>query len=135
MMFIAKLPHRHIGQIVDTGQCVRFCQIAAPGLPHTSEWRRGIKVRGNPVESGTVIATFDSKGCYANATDGTSHAAVLIAELPEGLRVWDQWVGRPVGERTIRFRGGERGVKPVNDGDQFYVVEQGDRNGIEDEGA
>jgi hypothetical protein len=123
MMFVAQRPHRYLGQTVDTGQCVRFCQIAAPGLPHTSEWRRGIKVRGNEIEAGAVIATFGADGRYENKTNGTSHAAILIAELPEGLRVWDQWVGRPVGERTIRFRGGETDVKPVNDGDQFFVVE------------
>ena len=60
-------------------------------------------------------------GVYENLTDGSSHAAILIAVLPEGLRVWDQWVSHPVAERTIRWRGGTG--KKVNDGDQYYVIE------------
>jgi hypothetical protein len=113
-------PERHRGRVVDNGECVRFCQIATPGLPHTSRWRRGRQARGSALEPGTVIATFDGD-LYTNRTDGSSHAAIFISELGHGLRVWDQWRGHPVSERTIRFRGGQG--KPVNDGDRFHVVE------------
>jgi hypothetical protein len=80
-----------------------------------------VKVRGNGVPRGTAIACFDPDGAYGNHTDGRSHAAVFHEEVPEGLLVWDQWVGHPVSPRVIRFRNG-RGLA-VDDGDQFCVVD------------
>ena len=121
MSWIVYDPQAHAGQVVGNGQCVRFVQIAG-GLPHTSRWRRGHKVRGNNVVTGTVIATFSHEGRYENRTDGASHAAIFVAELDDGLRVWDQWRGHPVAQRTISFRGGQG--RRVNDGDQFCVVEE-----------
>lgn len=75
------------GKVVDNGQCAGFAQIVTPSLPHTSQWRAGRKVRGGDVVPGTVIATFGPDGRYADATDGSSHAAIFIEERPEGLRV------------------------------------------------
>ncbi len=120
MSWKANNPHKHVGKVIDTGHCVRLAQVAAD-MPHTSQWRRGAKVRGGNIPSGIVIATFDPGGHYENNTDGSSHAAILLSETPGGLRVIDQWVGHPVAERTIRFKGGDS--KAVNDGDQFHVVE------------
>lgn len=118
-MWVADNPGSFAGRRVGSGQCVAFVQTAA-GAPHTSQWRQGARVRGSAVASGTAIATFDPDGRYGNHTDGRSHAAIFIAELPEGLRVWDQWLGQPVHQRTIRFRGGQS--RRVNDGDQFCVI-------------
>lgn len=118
-MFVADDPHRFIGQTIGNGHCVPLVQQIA-GVPHTSHWRRGVKVRGSEVPFGTVIATFDLTDRYANATDGSSHVAVLLKQLPEGLRVFDQWLGQPAHSRTVRFRGGEG--KPANDGDAYHVV-------------
>lgn len=70
-----------------------------------------------------TIATFDANGKYTNSTDGTSHAAIYVGQDAAGLQVWDQWTAQPVHQRTIRFQGGAAGVKPVNDGDAFYVIE------------
>lgn len=70
---------------------------------------------------GTVIATFSAAGRYENRTDGASHAAIFIAEQSDGLRVWDQWQGHPVAQRTIRWHGGQG--KASNDADAFYVIE------------
>jgi len=120
-MFVSTKYGDFAGRSVDTGHCVRFCQVATPGLPHTSQWRKGRKVRGGEVPAGTVIATFNSQGRYANALDGSSHAAILIAEQDDGLLVWDQWVGHPVQRRVIRFRDGHGTA--ANDGSRFYVVE------------
>lgn len=120
-MFTAPDPGRFAGQVVSTGHCVRFCQVAAPGLPHTSMWRQGRQVRGGAVERGTVIATFGANGRYTNLTDGSAHAAIFVSEYPAGILVWDQWVGQPVNQRNIGFHGGTRNA--VNDGDAFYVVE------------
>ena len=71
--------------------------------------------------AGTVIATFGPDGRYSNRVDGSAHAAVLLAEQADGLRVLDQWTGHPVQQRVIRLPGGTGSA--VNDGDQFYVVE------------
>jgi hypothetical protein len=123
MSFVVEDPGRHSGRAVANGHCVRYVQEAG-GVPHSSRWRRGEKVRGSGAAPGTVIATFDPNGLYGNHTDGSSHAAVLIAEEDTGLRVWDQWVGHPVSQRVIRFRGGQG--RKVNDGDQFHIVETED---------
>jgi len=119
-MFVALNPERHRGRAIGTGHCVPFVQHAA-GAPHTSRWRQGPRVRGNNVPTGTVIATFGGNPPrYQNRTDGSSHAAILIIEEPNGLRVWDQWVGQPVHQRTLQFRGGSG--RASNDGDRFHVV-------------
>jgi hypothetical protein len=78
-------------------------------------------VRGSNAARGTVIATFGGEPPrYQNRTDGSSHVAVLVAEEAGGLRVWDQWRGQPVHQRTIFFRGGQG--RKVNDGDAYHVV-------------
>lgn len=119
-MHIADNPHRHRGRVVDNGHCVRLVQVAVPDLGHTSTWRRGVKVRGAEVPSGTIIATFNASGRYENDTTGRSHAAIYLSQNQTGLSVLDQWVGRAVGERVIRFKGGA-GL-PVDDGDAYHVV-------------
>jgi hypothetical protein len=120
-MFIASSPHAHLGRVVDTGECVRYVQVAAQAS-HTSRWVRGEKVRGaHHLPVGTTIATFDAQGRYANDTTGRSHAAIYIGQNDQGLRVLDQWAGQPVHERLIRFRDGK--AQPVNDGDAYFTVE------------
>jgi hypothetical protein len=120
-MFVASNPERHVGNKIGNGHCAEYCQAVTTGLPLTSEWRRGRQVRSGNVPVGTIIATFGEDGRYTNLTDGSAHAAVLIAENSDGLVVWDCWVGQPVQQRILRFRGGQGDA--VNDGCQFYVVE------------
>lgn len=122
-MFNARDPHSYIGQVVGNGHCVPFVQAAA-GAPHTSQWRRGASVaHGEVPPVGTVVATFSDAGRYENDTTGRSHAAIFLSRHDTGIEVIDCWVGQPVHQRTIRFRGGQ-GLK-VNDADQFFVVEAG----------
>jgi hypothetical protein len=119
MSWVASDPARYNGHVVGDGQCVAYVQQAS-STPHTSQWKRGDLVRGNEVAQGTAIATFDPDGTYGNHI-GRSHAAIFHQEMPTGLLVWDQWLTHPVASRLIRFKGGE-GL-PVDDGDQFYVIE------------
>jgi hypothetical protein len=91
------------------------------GLPHTSQWKRGVKVRSADLASGVAIATFNEDGTYGNHTDGRSHAAILIEETGEGLFVLDAWVGHPAAQRVIRFKGGVG--QPVDDGDAYHSIE------------
>ena len=124
MAYVAPSPETYQGQVVGTGQCVAFVEKAS-GAHLTSGWRRGTTVKGNAaqIQKGTAIATFDSNGTYGNHTDGTSHAAIYVGQDANGIQVWDQWTGQPVHQRTVRFQGGAPGVKPVNDGDAFYVID------------
>ena len=118
--FISTEHDLYLGKVVDNGHCVRFLQVCA-AVPHTSTWQRGVPVRGAGAVPGTCIATFDQDGKYANATDGSSHAAILLAENSDGLLVCDQWQGQPVHHRVLRFRGGEG--TPANDADAFHIIE------------
>ncbi|HXC89147.1 MAG TPA: BPSL0067 family protein [Stellaceae bacterium] len=76
--------------------------------------------QGQQRGSGHCHRDVRTDGAYGN-TPGRSHAAVFHQQNPSGLLVWDQWVHHPVAPRLIRFKGGE-GL-PVDDGDQFYVIE------------
>ncbi|MCU1294224.1 MAG: hypothetical protein JWP08_3074 [Bryobacterales bacterium] len=123
MAYIASNPKSYDGKVAGTGQCVSFVQQAS-GAPQTALWKRGKKVKGDlTITKGTAIATFNAVGKYTNSLDGTSHAAIYISQDGLGVVVWDQWKGQPVHQRTIRFQGGAIGVKPVNDGDAFYVID------------
>ncbi|MBV8492663.1 MAG: BPSL0067 family protein [Alphaproteobacteria bacterium] len=121
MSYIAVNPDVWLGKVVPDGQCVAYVKIAAHA-PATGHWKRGALIKDNrSVKSGTAIATFDPNGKYGSHVDGRSHAAIYLSQDKHGLIVVDQWVGQPVHKRVIRF--GVPGAKPVNDGNQFYVIE------------
>jgi hypothetical protein len=121
MPIVANIPSRYHGKVVGDGHCVALVREVS-GLPPTSHWRRGVPARGSQLVPGTCIATFDPNDRYTSRTDGTSHAAIFMAETEQGLLVADQWLGQPVHQRTIRFRGRGYG-DPVNNGDHFYTIE------------
>jgi hypothetical protein len=92
---------------VGSHQCVALVQHYGPGIPHTSKWKAGEVVLGNPhVQLGTAIATF-VKGRYPNLPHG-NHAAYFLRQGTDGIWVMDQWMDRPGGnvrpisERFIR---------------------------------
>jgi hypothetical protein len=118
--WVAMDPASFVGRTVGDGQCVEFVRKATPGLPETARWQRGPKVVGTPLEPGTIIATFTG-GRYTSATDGSSHAAVYMDTLNEGIVVFDQWVTHPVASRIIAFKYGA-GLA-CDDGMAFYCVE------------
>lgn len=80
------------GPLVGSGHCVALVQASAP-VGHTSTWAPGQAISPtNMPPPGTAIATFQD-GRYANRTDGSSHAAIVVATDPQrGVRVQDQWV-------------------------------------------
>jgi hypothetical protein len=120
MSFVAPDTHARLGEVVGNGHCMVHVQTVA-GVPHSSVLRRGNPAKGSGFPRGTIIATFDDDGLYANATDGSSHIAILLEQTDEGLKVVDQWVGQPVHERVIRFKGGQG--QACDDADQFYIAE------------
>lgn len=92
--------HEYKDQVVGDGHCVSLIKQCA-NAPQTSFWRAGKKVRGQKLQQGTIIATFKN-GKYPNKTG--YHAAIFIEQTQDGIWVWDQWVGKPVHKRLIRYR-------------------------------
>ena len=120
-MHIAEKPEQHLGAVIGDGHCVALVRHAA-SAPHTSTWRRGVRVLDAAVPRGTIVATFTDEGRYANAEDGSSHACIFLEETPRGsLRVIDQWVGRVASERVILDRGGVGQAADV--ASRYFVVE------------
>lgn len=118
-MFIARNPEFYLGTIVGNGHCVSYIQRVA-GAPHTSLWHQGAAII-DTTPANVAIATFNSQGRYANAVDGSSHAAIFLSRHETGIEVIDQWQGQPVHRRTIRFRDGQGHA--ANDASRFYVIE------------
>jgi hypothetical protein len=111
----------YIGRSVGSGQCVSLIHAVNPGIGLTSSWACGEPVQGNKsLTPGTVIATFQSQGRYANATDGSSHAAIYVGQNEQGIQVFDQWAGRPAAVRTIRWT--NPGGPAADTGSAFHVV-------------
>lgn len=65
MSWVAHAPSSYVGQTVGDSQCVAYVQRAA-GAPQTSLWARGTLGKGNNIQQGTAIATFDPDGSYGN---------------------------------------------------------------------
>lgn len=114
---------QYVGQSVGSGQCVALVQQADSSVGLTATWTQGAQVQGNTdLAPGTAIATFDGSGKYANATDGSSHAAIYLGQDAAGnIQVEDQWLGHPASVRTIRASGSTQ----ANSGSAFYVIGHG----------
>lgn len=102
-------------------ECVIFVQKAA-NMPHTSTWKRGIKVmeaRRGQIAQGTVIATFDDHG---NFPDSARHAAMYISHDENAISVFDQWDKQgKVKRRPIRNKKLDK--RNVDDAQWYWVVE------------
>jgi hypothetical protein len=107
------------GQSVGSGQCVAYVQ-AVTDVGLTRTWTQGAQVLGNSdIPVGTAIATFDAGGKYANAVDGSSHAAIYLGQDANGgIRVADQWLGHNVSERVISPSGSTQ----ANSASAFHVI-------------
>lgn len=113
-----------LGRSVGSGQCVALVRAALPALGPSSTWAAGGPVQGNTaLQPGTPIATFDPSNRYANATDGSSHAAIYLGQDAHGLHVLDQWAGSSAAVRTIPWT--NPGGAPANTGAAFRVVQSG----------
>lgn len=121
--YVAVDPQAYLGRVVGAGYCVDFVKAAA-AVPNTASWRPGIVVKGNHgrIGIGTAIATFEDDGTYTSRTG--NHAAIYLGQDEIGVWVYDQWRGRSVHRRQIRF-GGEncRSSSKSNCGDRFAVIE------------
>jgi len=119
--FVAADFAQYIGRSTGSGQCVALVQAASPGIGPTRNWKCGPPVRGSTdLRPGTAIATFNSDDRYANATDGSSHAAIYLGQNERGIQVMDQWAGSAAAVRTIPWNN-PSGVA-ANTGAAFHVV-------------
>ena len=108
----------------DNGQCVRLLQVEIRGVPHTSQWRPGIKVKGNTdIVKGTAIATFFD-GRYPSNNTG-NHAAIYVGQDAGGIWVIDQFKSKEKEFQNINRRRLDFGHPyPSNNGDLFYVIKK-----------
>jgi hypothetical protein len=114
---------RYSGTVVGNGHCVPLLQHLS-SVGHTSAWRAGERVQGAELPQGTCIATFASNGRYANAGDGSSHAAIYLEtepSAPGSIRVFDQWAGHPASSRTIRDKAGAGSA--ADDAGRYRTIE------------
>ncbi len=119
MPYVCEDLEKYRGRTVGSGQCVALVQKAA-GVPHTSTWTAGERVKGaGIIRAGTAIATFFD-GVYPNKSSG-NHAALYISHDGNGIRVLDQWTSHAASERTIRYKPGDE--DPSNDGDRYFVID------------
>ena len=110
-----------VGRSVGSGQCVALVRANTPAIGATANWVRGEAVQGNTsLPPGTAIATFTPSGRYANAVDGSSHAAIYLGQNAQGMQVLDQWAGSVAAVRTIAWN--NPGAVAANTGSAFYVV-------------
>jgi hypothetical protein len=92
--------HAHLAK-VDSNECASLVQ--AFGVPHTSYWRRGPRVKdAGVIKPGTVIATMGD-GVYYTDYSGRSHVGIYLGKTDEGITVIDQWNGANVGRRLKRY--------------------------------
>ena len=117
----------YIGRSVGTGQCVALVKAANPSLGPASTWMGGAAVQGNTtLAPGTPIATFSGNDRYANATDGSSHAAIYLGQNHNGMVVLDQWAGSSAAVRIIPWS--NPGAAAANTGAAFRVVLPADQS-------
>ena len=120
--FIAADYAQYVGRSVGSGQCVALVQATNPSIGPTRNWQCGAPVQGNTdLRPGTIIATFDSSNRYANAMDGSSHAAIYLGQNERGIQVMDQWAGNTAAARTIPWT--NPGGVAANTGTAFHVVQ------------
>lgn len=113
-------PVVHDGRGNYFGECVSLVK-KYTHAPLTSEWREGVRARGNPsLRKGTAIATFVG-GRYP--TNSSHHAALYLSQDETGIYVIEQDRSlHAIRKRKILFKG-SGGHHLVNDGDAYSVIE------------
>lgn len=104
------------------GQCVSLVKKFTHAVP-TSQWKEGARVKGNyALRIGTAIATFIN-GRYPSYATG-NHAAFYCGQDASGIWVVDQSSQfQKIRKRKIFFKGNVGGIRRVNDGDAYSVIE------------
>jgi len=112
---------QYVGRVIGDGHCVSLIQKCSDA-PNTKLWRAGELVSQTEPPPGTVIATF-VKGKYPSKSG--YHAAIFISQDQSGIWVWDQWQGKPVHKRLIRYRKNQAAAS--NSAQDYRVVHVNDK--------
>lgn len=115
-LFICEDITPYVDRQIGSGECVDLLSACA-NTPLTKNWRKGGKVMGKDIPTGTAIATF-RRGRYPNKRG--YHAAIYVSQTDEGIYVWDQWRGKPVHLRFIRARQSHK--DPGNNASRYRVI-------------
>lgn len=114
-----------VNKVPDQGskECVASVKALCNGIPQTTQWRRGKKVKGNSISPGT--ATFPRK--VGDTFLFSGHAAIFVRDTGSGIEVYDQWkpstlnpAGKRFSKRVIRYKCSGH---VSDDGEAFFVVE------------
>ena len=133
-------PYSVINHSLWNGECAGIAQASVPGLiplpvagshpdyPRVCDWVRGLRVKGFHLPVGTVIATFDTNGCYVGQAyfpfqnSGLAHTALYLSQSKDGIEVIHQYkhlgVRQLAKNALILFGGGIRGDACYADGYQ-----------------
>lgn len=117
-LYICENISRFVDKKVGNGECVDLLKACAK-TPNTTAWQEGKSVWGNSIPTGTAIATFKGSK-YPNKSG--YHAAIYVSQDEKGIYVWDQWRGKNVHLRLIRFDNFKK--KPGNDASRYNVITQ-----------
>jgi len=107
------------------GQCVSFAKALSKSNVATGDWDRGNKVMSSNIQSGTVIATFNSAGDYTPGHTATFRDYIYANGIKTGIRVWDQNylpnLGGVVARHNIMSKVTVSLTNP-NNANNYYVV-------------
>lgn len=114
---------KYYGKANGNGECAGIAQNhfnnpnSNKSIGKVKTWRPGPKLTTHPnLKPGTVIATFDQNGRYPNKKHG-NHVAIFLDYAKDkngkiiGVKVLDQWGGKPASERVIEFVTAEEAKK------------------------
>jgi hypothetical protein len=120
-MWIIEDFERFEGKLYGNGQCPQICQLHG-GVPHSSTWVEGPKVRGNiGIPRGAAIATFIG-GRYPSHAHGNHVAIYIEQDEVTGVRVFDQWKGKKSGAGYRWLKWGDGVSDRSNDGAAMSVI-------------
>jgi hypothetical protein len=114
------------------GQCASLVKALVPGIPrHTTQWQRGIHVRGSDIPIGTPIATFNSYGQKGTngygppdspqGKSGQSHSGVYLGQNARGLIILHQFESSG-GPRIDTIPWEKWNGSPKESGDKYYTI-------------
>lgn len=121
-----KNPHSHIGHWLGINQeCVALVQSQChrhgnKPIGVTQSWHRGyhIKEHCSKIPHLTAIATFLGPNNHFDEPHLQQHAAIFVKCEHNGIRVYDQWNGTPIGYRLIPWHGNSKRYSGIN----YYTI-------------
>ena len=127
---------------VKKSECAALVQ--AFGLPHTSKWRRGPRVKDLPqIKRGTVVATLRDDQYYQETgpAQGRTHVGIFLSQDNGGISILDQSNTHSITKNRIKFEPDDMGEERKQDkrpwrwtadGDEYFVLYSTEKCGKRD---